>query len=633
MTATTPADAGEGGRRTRSAAEPDHGHRTAHPLAGEVLDLVATVAAAAREDDKATAAAALESDAARLRRGTAAVVVVGEKKRGKSSLINALIGRPGLLPVDADVATCVHIVVSHGPEGAEVLAGGAGSGRAVGLDVLAEYAALDPDGREPRHDDVAQVQVHLPVPLLAGGLELIDTPGVGGLVAGHAALTMATLDRADALMFVLDGSSEITASELAFLERATERIATVVFALTKIDLYPEWEAVRARNVALIAEHAPRYAGAPWFGVSSRGVVDAARAEAAGRSEVAERRRVASGIPPLAAHLAELAESADGLRLANVVHQATDLTKRLAQIQVRRALSLTLDPEFGASVNREKAALTTLQGQNALWRQTLGERSVRLEQRLRTELARRLEDLRKDVGDRIAAAHGKIFDEVAADLPPRAQALWIEMDTLLRGELTALADAVVADLAGVEVDLTDVVPEAPERLAQLPGATRGQGSTSFAEQGIMAASLGMGLGHLIAMIAAPPLGILAGIGAVGFFSWRRWSKERGARSREDARRYLADVATRLNNEIPPVVAQAVVGAREVLTRTVSAALAAEKDRLTASLAEHEKNLASEKSALSRRKAETEAKLRARNTMRESAAALARRLQETDRGEST
>ncbi len=417
MTATTSAD---------PTAE-----RRAHPLAGEVLDLVGKVAAAARDDDKATAAAALEADAARVRRGTAAVVVVGEKKRGKSSLINALVDRPGLLPVDADVATCVHIVVSHGTEGAEVLSGGATTGRAIDLDELAEYAALDPDGREPRHDDVSQVRVRLPAPLLAGGLELIDTPGVGGLVAGHAALTMATLDRADALMFVLDGSGEITASELAFLERATERIATVVFALTKIDLFPEWEAVHARNIALIAEHAPRYADAPWFGVSSRLAARAAQARAAGRTEAAEQRHAESRMQPLEAHLTDLAEGADGLRLANVVHQATELTKRLSQIQVRRALSLTLDPEFGASIKREEAALTALQAQNAVWRQTLNERPARLEQRLRTELARRLEDLRKDVGDRIAAAKGDVFDDVVGDLPPRAQALWIEMDTLLR----------------------------------------------------------------------------------------------------------------------------------------------------------------------------------------------------------
>ncbi|GAA4733004.1 dynamin family protein [Actinomycetospora chibensis] len=606
--------------------------RGRHPLTDEVLALVADVRATAVEDDEPGAAEALDADVARVQAGNAAVVVVGEKKRGKSSLINALIGRPGLLPVDADVATCVHIVVSHGPDGATVVLGGGPEGREVGLDAIAEYAALDPGARAPEHEDVSQVQVRVPAPLLEGGLELIDTPGVGGLVAGHAALTLATLNRADALVFVLDGSSEITASELAFLERATERIATVVFAITKIDQFPSWEAVRARDVELIAHHAPRYADAPWFGVSSRAVADALAAEADGELEEAAQERVASGIDPLSEHLAGLAEGADGLRLANLLHQATATVKRLSALQVRRALSLSPSPEFAELVKREKAALTALQGQNATWRQTLAERSARLEQRMRTELNRRLEDLRKEVGDRIAVGNNKIFDEVGTDLPPRAQALWIELDTLLRRELTALGQALLADLEGVELDLAGVVPDAPERLAQLPEAARGAGSTSFAEQGIMAAGLGMGLGHLVALVVAPPIGILAGVGAVGFFSWRRWSKERGARSREDARRYLGEVATRLNNEIPPVVSQAVAGAREVLGRQITEALTAEKERLTVSLAEHEKNLASEKSAVARRKAEVEARLRRRNALRETAEQLATRLP-ADREESS
>ena len=606
--------------------------RGRHPLTDEVLALVADVRATAVEDDEAGAAEALDADVARVQAGNAAVVVVGEKKRGKSSLINALIGRPGLLPVDADVATCVHVVVSHGPDGATVVLGGGPEGREVGLDAIAEYAALDPGARAPEHEDVSQVQVRVPAPLLEGGLELIDTPGVGGLVAGHAALTLATLNRADALVFVLDGSSEITASELAFLERATERIATVVFAITKIDQFPSWEAVRARDIELIAHHAPRYADAPWFGVSSRAVADALAAQADGELEEAAEERAASGIDPLSTHLAGLAEGADGLRLANLLHQATATVKRLSALQVRRALSLSPSPEFAELVKREKAALTALQGQNATWRQTLAERSARLEQRMRTELNRRLEDLRKEVGDRIAVGNNKIFDEVGTDLPPRAQALWIELDTLLRRELTALGQALLADLEGVELDLAGVVPDAPERLAQLPEAARGAGSTSFAEQGIMAAGLGMGLGHLVALVVAPPIGILAGVGAVGFFSWRRWSKERGARSREDARRYLGEVATRLNNEIPPVVSQAVAGAREVLGRQITEALTAEKERLTVSLAEHEKNLASEKSAVARRKAEVEARLRRRNALRETAEQLATRLP-ADREESS
>jgi ribosome biogenesis GTPase A len=36
------------------------------------------------------------------------IVVVGETKRGKSSLINALVNVPGLSPVDAQVATSTY---------------------------------------------------------------------------------------------------------------------------------------------------------------------------------------------------------------------------------------------------------------------------------------------------------------------------------------------------------------------------------------------------------------------------------------------------------------------------------------------------------------------------------------------
>jgi hypothetical protein len=42
-----------------------------------------------------------------------AVVVVGETKRGKSSLINALLNTPGLSPVDVAVATSSYLVFQH----------------------------------------------------------------------------------------------------------------------------------------------------------------------------------------------------------------------------------------------------------------------------------------------------------------------------------------------------------------------------------------------------------------------------------------------------------------------------------------------------------------------------------------
>src|ERR1700722_4774230 len=44
----------------------------------------------------------------------AAVVVAGETKRGKSSLVNALLARPGLSPVGPDVATNCFISFLRG---------------------------------------------------------------------------------------------------------------------------------------------------------------------------------------------------------------------------------------------------------------------------------------------------------------------------------------------------------------------------------------------------------------------------------------------------------------------------------------------------------------------------------------
>src|SRR5436309_238868 len=47
------------------------------------------------------------------RRKNPSVVVVGETNRGKSSLVNALLARPGLSPVDAEVATATYLVFGH----------------------------------------------------------------------------------------------------------------------------------------------------------------------------------------------------------------------------------------------------------------------------------------------------------------------------------------------------------------------------------------------------------------------------------------------------------------------------------------------------------------------------------------
>ncbi|WP_203980283.1 dynamin family protein [Planotetraspora silvatica] len=125
---------------------------------------------------------------------------------------------------------------------------------------------------------------------------LIDTPGVGGLVAGHTALTLAVIERADALLFVVNGSGEFTESELRFLAQITDRTSTVVFALAQIDKYAEWQKILDRNRELLARHAPRFANAAWHPVTALRYEESveAEAEADGRPDIAADRRASSG---------------------------------------------------------------------------------------------------------------------------------------------------------------------------------------------------------------------------------------------------------------------------------------------------------------------------------------------------
>ena len=64
------------------------------------------------------------------------------------------------------------------------------------------------------------VEIGVPRPLLADGLVLVDTPGVGGLGSVHGAITSAALPMADGVLFVSDASQEFSEPEMTFLKQA-----------------------------------------------------------------------------------------------------------------------------------------------------------------------------------------------------------------------------------------------------------------------------------------------------------------------------------------------------------------------------------------------------------------------------
>jgi len=174
------------------------------------------------------------------------IVVAGEFKQGKSSLVNALIGA-NVCPVDDDVATALPTYVRYSEEPKAYLLhdGDPPSRSPIALDQVRAYAVEEGGGRSA--DRIIGVEAHIPRKILAGGLVLVDTPGVGGLGSAHAAASLAAISMADAVIFVTDSSQELTRSELDFLRQARQLCRTVVCVMTKTDFYPAWRTIHQLN--------------------------------------------------------------------------------------------------------------------------------------------------------------------------------------------------------------------------------------------------------------------------------------------------------------------------------------------------------------------------------------------------
>lgn len=270
--------------------------------------------------------------------GKPTVVVVGETNRGKSSLVNALLSKPGVSPVDADVATATYLVFDHAEQWqARACYPGQLEPVPVRLEELVRWVSAAhelPDGEIPPR----YVEVSGPVPLLER-LAIVDTPGVGGLESMHGELATEAAATATALLFVIDASAPFTRGELNFLSNVGDRVETVVFALSKTDQYRGWRQVLDANKALLAEYAPRFADAPFHPVSARMFEMAAKAP---NPDAAGMLRERSGVIELMVAMQEL---------------LTGRAAMLTEANTLRALITALD-EVAAKLGGEVRALTT-----------------------------------------------------------------------------------------------------------------------------------------------------------------------------------------------------------------------------------------------------------------------------------
>ena len=175
----------------------------------------------------------------KLATGRLHLAVLGQMKRGKSSLINALLKADvlptGVLPVTAiiteiryDESSSATIVYSTGGLREEIV-----------ISDLADYIseAKNPGNKK----QVASVEITYPSPFLKDGIVLIDTPGIGSTHAHNTATTESYLNKVDAGIVVLSVDPPITAVESQFIGDLKDEIPKLFFILNKIDAIPQKE--------------------------------------------------------------------------------------------------------------------------------------------------------------------------------------------------------------------------------------------------------------------------------------------------------------------------------------------------------------------------------------------------------
>lgn len=167
----------------------------------------------------------------RLRRGRFHVSVLGEFKRGKSTLINALLGAE-VLPTGVLPLTAVVTEVAFGDPGATVV-NLDGTRREVDLDDLADYVteAGNPDNEK----QVERVEARLRISLLKAGLVIVDTPGIGSIYLHNTDAARRALLDADGAVLVLSADAPLSAQERELLTQLAERRAQTFFVLNKAD--------------------------------------------------------------------------------------------------------------------------------------------------------------------------------------------------------------------------------------------------------------------------------------------------------------------------------------------------------------------------------------------------------------
>ena len=290
------------------------------------------------------------------------LMVVGRFSRGKSTLMNAILGGE-LLPTGIVPLTSVITTVRYGSRKQVVLHfNGRGLTRDVPLAELAEYVTQQSNPGNVKN--LAYAEIELPVEILRRGYFFVDSPGLGSSIVENTETTERFLPEADAFVLVTSYDSPLSEEEDRILHRIRVTNKRLFVVVNKQDIARKED--RDQALAFVAERLKRFAfsEAPQiFSLSARGALQAKLTTDKGALE-------ASGLPSFENELLRfLTEERAQAFLANLYSRTGTLLAQwsrrmqkpgqvdpflpfVERLRVLREANIDTDTEQASSIGKE-----------------------------------------------------------------------------------------------------------------------------------------------------------------------------------------------------------------------------------------------------------------------------------------
>ncbi|MGK2882659.1 MAG: dynamin family protein [Mycobacterium sp.] len=510
------------------------------------------------------------------------VVIIGEVKRGKSSLVNSLLGGRNASQVDVEIATSAFLRFRRPadgvPEGTTTLMYAGGRTRRIDFADLPDWVTVS--GRHVVDASVEELPIGADVALgspFVPNVVIVDTPGVGGLNPHHLQLATDIATQASVLVMTCDSAAPITSHELTFLQSVGTDIESVIIVVTKTDKnLQHWRTIADENRRLLRQYAPRFGEIPIIGVSNRRALAALRLPPGAERDT---RLARSGLTELAEELARVSRSADTLLTLNCLRMLRNGLERVSgQLDLEEATfnSSTRNvvlTELNAERERLKALMEEERGG---WRDFLMRDIAKIQSDTTRFLDHRLDELRSRWRRKI--------DEAKFDVLRKAPQLFVaEMTADLEVLVKAISEFYVTSinqlLANLAADVQipiDGLSGLRQRAETPRGRGEGVGDPMMLQMGVIGGSM-IG-GNLMAavglaggMLFWPAVAAIGAAWVAVNFGFRAVKQGRANLQQWLDRTIVAvnkDVAREINDRTNAVKPEIVLEYRRYLTESIA-----------------------------------------------------------------